>query len=350
MTAIAEYVQDYETLIEGIEFCLQLEQEIHRQGNLGALRSHYEKHPEDKLCQVYRPGSQQMVLCRRAGIEAIARMAARLVDEAEDGQDLSKKRIAEIISRKILQVGIDGVTDDAELVRVLKTYVEESKAEHIEASYWFPCILLHEGPPGPELGPPVPDRLALGPVQFTKFALFAQEFAAAVEKGAKRADEKAFELFAENAKEHGWVAHVSIPRCAPDVSRARGEVVIEAAINLIKVFIGLGYGRSMRLPHTAPARNRQTCVLADVQDRIEWTWHGRTLEGALVAGDPLAALPEHIRTFASDLLGMSLPGRRHEVTTRVLDALKWFGDASFEESAGVQIVKWVAGLERLTGT
>jgi hypothetical protein len=100
----------------------------------------------------------------------------------------------------------------------------------------------------------------------------------------------------------------------------------------------------------APARNRQTCVLTDVRNQVEWTWHGRTLEGALVAGDPLDALPQHIRTFASDLLNMSLPGNRGEATTRVLDALKWFGDASFEESAGVQIVKWVAGLERLTGT
>jgi hypothetical protein len=193
MTAIAEYVRDYEILIEGIEFCFELEQEMHRQGNLDALRSHYEKHPEDKLCQVYRRGSQQMVLCR-AGMEAIARMAVRLVGEATDGHDLSRKRIAEIISRKILQVGLDGVTDDTELMRILKTYVEESKAEHIEASYWFPCILLHDGPPGPELGPPVPEQLTLGPVKFMKFALFAEEFEAALKERRKACGREGFRI------------------------------------------------------------------------------------------------------------------------------------------------------------
>jgi hypothetical protein len=106
----------------------------------------------------------------------------------------------------------------------------------------------------------------------------------------------------------------------------------------------------MRLPHTSPARNGKTCVLTDVRNEVKWMWHGPSMEGALVAGDPLAALPLHTRTFASDLLHMSLSGSRDEATTRLLDTLKWFGDASFEESAGVQIVKWVAGLERLTGT
>jgi len=38
------------------------------------------------------------------------------------------------------------------------------------------------------------------------------------------------------------------------------------------------------------------------------------------------------------------------MTNRLLDALRWFGDASFEESSGVQIVKWIAALERLTTT
>lgn len=43
-------------------------------------------------------------------------------------------------------------------------------------------------------------------------------------------------------------------------------------------------------------------------------------------------------------------GRQSEATNRLVDALKWFGDASFEESSGVQIAKWVTALERLTTT
>jgi hypothetical protein len=348
--SVAEYVKDYDCLMEGIEFLLNLEQEMVRQGNMEVLRVHYDKHPEDKLCHVYRPGSREIVSCRRSGIQAIFRMAARLVAEAPNGYDLSRKRIAEIISERVLQVGIDNITDDFELVRVLKTYVGVSECEHVETSYRFPCVLLHTGPHHPELGPPCPDRFALGPVTFQQFPKFVEEFSQAVQRGEKRADEKALELFSKSGETHGWVASVAIPRCAPDVSRARAEEIIEAAINLLKVFVGLRYAGQMRLPHTTPSRNRETCILTDVGNEVKWAWHGRSLEGALVAGDPMAGVSPCTKAFASDLLNMGLSGNRDEATTRLLDALRWFGDGSFEESGGVQIVKWIAALERLTGT
>lgn len=348
--SIAEYVKDYDCLVEGIELLLSLEQRIHEQGNMEALRAHYDKHPEDKLCHVYRPGTREMVLCRRSGIEAIHSMASRLVAESPEGYDLSRKRIAEIISDRILQVGLDNVTDDFELVRILKSYVEVSESEHIEASYGFPCVLLHIGPNHPELGPPPPDQFALGPVSFEQYSIFAERFSHAIERGEKRAEDKALELFSKTAETHGWVASVAIPRCAADVSRARAEEIIEAAIDILKVFVGLGYARQMRLPHTTPSRNRETCFLTELNGEVKWAWHGRSLEGAMIAGDPLGHIPPCTKTFAADLLNMGLSGNRDEATTRLLDALKWFGDGSFEESAGVQIVKWIAALERLTGT
>ena len=348
--SVAEFVKDYDCLIEGIELLLRVQQEVHRQGNMEAIRAHYDKHPEDKLCDVYRPGTREMVLCRRSGIEAIHRIACRLVAESPRACDLSRKRISEIIRERILQIGLDGVTDDFELVRVLKTYVDQSESEHVEASYQFPCVLLHLGADHPDLGPPPPDQFALGPVTFEQYPIFAKRFGHAIERHEKSADKKALELFSKTAEEHGWVASVTMPRCAPDVSRARAEEIIEAAINLLKVFVGLRYAGQMRLPHVAPSRNRETCVLTEVNNEVKWSWHGRSLEGGMVAGDPMGHIPPRTRTFAGDLLSMALSGSRDEATTRLLDALKWFGDGSFEASAGVQIVKWIAGLERLTGT
>lgn len=99
-----------------------------------------------------------------------------------------------------------------------------------------------------------------------------------------------------------------------------------------------------------PARNRETCVLTEIDNKVEWSWQGPSLDGALVAGDPLDLVPQCIKNFAADLLTASLSGQRDEATNRLLDALQWFGDASFEESGGVQIVKWVAALERLTAS
>jgi hypothetical protein len=48
----------------------------------------------------------------------------------------------------------------------------------------------------------------------------------------------------------------------------------------------------------------------------------------MIAGDPLAGVSPCTKTFAAVLLNMGLSGNRDEATTRLLDALKWFGDAS----------------------
>ena len=96
-TSVAAYVQDYECLIEGIGFFIKLQKKVVENGNIDAIRRHYEQNPEDKLCDVFKPGTREMVLCRRSGIDAIKRMSLRLISEAPNGCDLSAKHIAEII-------------------------------------------------------------------------------------------------------------------------------------------------------------------------------------------------------------------------------------------------------------
>lgn len=348
--SIAEYIGDYDCLIEGVEYFLRLEQQCVAQRDFTAIHRHYEEHPEDKLCDIYRPGTREMVMCRRSGIDAIDRIARRLVAETPNGYDVSPKRIAEIISENILQTTIDQVTDDEELVRILRSHVSLSEGEHIEGSYHFPCVLLHCGPTHPNSPPPPPDEFALGPVTFRRFSTFVQDFNRSIDAGEKQAEEKTLDIFSESGEKYGWVASVWIPRCAPDVSRQRAEEIIEAAINLLKVFIGLRYARPMRLPHTAPSRNRETCVLTEVDRQVTWTWHGASLDGALMAGNPLDLVSPCMIGFAAGLLQKGQSGDRDESTNRLLDALRWFGDASFEESGGVQIVKWIAALARLTAT
>ncbi len=348
--SVRGYVDDYDCLISGVEFYLNLQQQVVKDGNIDVIRRHHDAYPEDKLCHIYRPGDRGMVLCRRSGIDAIRRTTLRLTTEAPNGYDLSSKRIAEIISERVLQVAIDGITSDEELVRTLKSYVALSELEHIEATHYFPCILLHVSPTHADIGPPPPEEMVLGPVKFQRFAAFLKEFREAVERGEKRPEEKSIDMFSEVAGKDGWVASVRVPRCAPDVSLKRAEQIVEAAINLVKVFIGLDYARSMRLPHTAASRNSKTCVLTDVGGDVAWRWQGQSLEGALVVGDPITSMPQDLREFAALLLTRGLIGHRSDFTNKLLDALKWFGDASFEESNGVRIVKWIAALERLTTT
>ena len=343
------YVADFECLMDGIMEMLALEQRITLDGDLTAIKDHYAKHPEDALCHIYRPLDHSMVLCRREGIYAIGRMAQRLVEEALNGPDLSSDAIAKIISDRIVQVMLDRITDDNEFVGLLQSYVRASEIEHAEISHHLPCVLTHELPKNPIAGEPGPDQFDLGPVKFRRLEIFLADLNQSVERKQKEVG-GSLEHFVEAAKRHGWVASVSIPRCAPDVSRARAETIVGAGIDFLKLVIGLRHAKSMRLPHTSAARNRETCVLSEENGKVEWTWYGRELEGALVGGNWFDSIPQNFRCFAGHLLASCLNGRQSEATNRLVDALKWFGDASFEESSGVQIAKWVTALERLTTT
>jgi hypothetical protein len=68
--------------------------------------------------------------------------------------------------------------------------------------------------------------------------VFAHDFTQAVQCGEKQ-EEKALDMFSSSGEKYGWVASVKIPRCAPDISRRRADEIIEAAINLLKIFYQL---------------------------------------------------------------------------------------------------------------
>ncbi len=347
--SVRAYVADYECLMEGITLFLRLEQKVFEKKDMSAIRDHYDAHPEDKLCNIYHPEDRRMLLCTRSGMDAIHRITKRLIEEAPNGADLSSNAIAEAISNNIAQVMLDQVTDDNELVRRLKAYVALTESEHASITHHLPCVIMHPLPANEMAGGPLQDTFVLAPVTFQHAPVFMERLKA-VEANRKDADERTVKYFSEVAEKHGWVASVTIPLCAPDVSRKRAEDIIETAINVLKVFIGLDYANSMRLPHVSAARDRQTCILTEKDGEYSWTWHGRSMEGARVRNDWFGSFSQNYCGLASYLLRACLSGQRSEAANRLVDALRWFGDASFEESCGVKVSKWIAALERLTTT
>lgn len=347
--SVRAYLSDYECLMEGVSFFIQLEQKILDKKDISPIREHYDAHPEDKLCEIARPKGGGGLLCTRAGIDAIHRMTKRLIEEAPNSVDLSYKAIAETISKHIAQVMVDQVTDDNELVRILKSYVKLTESEHASITHHIPCVIMQPLPNNEFAGGPLQDTFILSPVTFQHASTFIERLKA-LEARRDSSDERTVKYFSEAAEKYGWVASVTIPSCAPDVSRKRAEDVIETAINSLKVFIGLGYANSMRLPHVSAARDRETCILAEKDGEFSWTWYGRGMQGASVRNDWAASLPQEYCNLASYLLHACLSGKRTEAANRLVDALRWFGDASFEESCGVKVSKWIAALERLTTT
>jgi hypothetical protein len=320
---------------------MRLQQESVSVGNIHAIQQHYDENPGDKLCHIYRPNDNAMIMCRRSGTDAIHRIARRLVSAAPNSADLSIEDVSGIISHNILQFTIDGSNDEAELYKTLQTYVLKSEEKHETIAYHFACVLVHEV---------APSRFCLGPVSFRRCSEFIVDLERKKMASEIEIEEEPLQRFKENAEKYGWVASIGIPKCAPAISMIRAERTVQTAINILKVFIGLRHSKTMRLPHVVPASNRETFMLIQKKTNLTWRWQGQSLQGALVGDNWLDQIPPGYRHDAARLLFTCIRGERSEIANRVIDAIQWFGDASFELMAGVQIIKWVAGLERLTTT
>jgi hypothetical protein len=190
----------------------------------------------------------------------------------------------------------------------------------------------------------------MGPVAFQLAEHFSAEMAKHIEDGSAEIEQEVAEKFEERAKRHGWVASVQIPPCGSDVSRKRAENTIELAVALMKVFFGIPHSKGMRLPHIAAHRDREAYLLIQEGSKITWQWDGPSLEAALVADGWLNQIHEVYRYAVAHLLHESTLGHHSEIAARIADATRWYNDVSFENAAGVQVVKLVAALERLTVT
>jgi hypothetical protein len=157
--------------------------------------------------------------------------------------------------------------------------------------------------------------------------------------------------FEEYTSHLGWVASVTVPPCAEESAMRRAEVAVTTAINLLRLVVGIDYGRDMRLVHSAYALPLQTEHAVSQNGKLNFVWTRRG-SGALVEKN-WYLLMDKWQDFwrgAAHLLSTTVAGNRSEVAERVTDALTWFGDVAFESAPGVQIVNFVAALERLTTT
>lgn len=147
----------------------------------------------------------------------------------------------------------------------------------------------------------------------------------------------------------GWIASVSVPACSTEITKTRAELAARTAVNIVRVWFGLGHGSRMRVVHTEPALSGATEYLVEVEKSLSLC-SARTREGAIVADGWFSQVHIVHRNIVSRLIRDIVFDERTEIIERLIDALSWFGDAAFEPSPGAKIVKLVMMLERITIT
>lgn len=331
------HAEDLRRIIRGLEVFVGLD--------FPRLREYYRTHEEDRLCDLTRADGKGMVPCTRDAIRAIVSIADRHIASLANPNDYSISDLAEAIRRRMVRAMIEEDSDEAILVRVLREGTEEIEKTHTERVFHFPCALVSARNP---------ESVSLGSVEFRPLAAFLKANKDSFDKYVGSGDEhKArVERFEKYAARYGWVASVRVPACAPANSQARAETVASTAINLIRLFLGAGHARYMRLAHSFSSSPLSYDFVVEEAAQFD-LWATRNVPGAIVEDswwDALRTRAPGLCVWGGALLEAATRKRTSEMVSRVVDGLSWFGEATFEASVGKQIAKFEAALERLTVT
>jgi hypothetical protein len=332
-------LRDFWRIHDGLEAYVKLD----AKGMMERLKAH----KEDAFCEVTDYARTGKLMCTRDGYDAIHALAERHRDSMPVPDDYSVKELVGGIRSHIVRVIVDEKQDEPALARVLAQAVADADKNHIERTYHFPSVVVpYDEPP----------QFRIGVVGFTAAKSFRQAMATEIQQYVERSSDQAHATdrvarFEEYIAHLGWVASVTIPACAEESARCRAEVAVTTAINLLRLVFGVDYGRDMRLAHSAHVQPLHTEHAVSQNGKLHFVW-SRKGSGALVEKNWYLLMDkwEAFWQGAAHLISTTVVGKRSEVAERVIDALTWFGDAAFESAPGVQIVNFVAALERLTTT
>jgi hypothetical protein len=332
----SEDQNDYERFLEGITFFFGLAPQ--------QLMEHMKLHKEDAFSQIRHFSGQGSAPCTTDGMNHLGLLVQRRIQVMSNGKDFDYQEVVREIADHIgpsLQEGVQDGKDTEDIFEcVFASALGPLKDKQKKSIYHFPCVLARAKSP---------EEFTVGPVRFTVASLFESRLASLSSTEMQFGEGVRNDEFINYIRQFGWIASVNVPPCSPGISKTRAELAAQTAINIVRVWFGLGYGRRMRLVHTEPATSGFSKYLVEADNEISVSW-SRTAEGALVVDGWFDQVDVEHHKLASWLLRDIVFDERTEIVERLIDALSWFGDAAFEPSPGAKIAKLVMLLERLTTT
>lgn len=327
---------DYEGFLEGVAFFLRLAPE--------QAMEHIRLHKEDAFSQIRHFSGQGSALCTKAGMNHLRLLVQRRIQALDDGKDFDYQDVVDEIAERVgpaLKAGAEKGEDAEDTFEcVFTSALKIAKGRQRKSTYHFPCVLA---------GAKSPQEFTVGPVKFTVASLFESRLASLSSTEMQFDENIRNAEFIHYIRQFGWLASVNVPPCSPRISQNRAELAGRTAINIVRVWFGLGHGRRMRLVHVEPATSGFSKYLVEANNEISLSW-SRTAEGAAVVDGWFDQVDVRHHKLASWLLRDIVFDERTEIVERLIDALSWFGDAAFEPSPGAKIAKLVMLLERLTTT
>jgi hypothetical protein len=342
------------------------------------LKVHHETNRQDALCSIPHPEPERGILvCGREAYNRFYQIAERhLATEPSLKNNFDAEVFANAVVEEFVRVFLKDAreVDQRWVNKMLSATVKKLKSKHKALTHYIPCVIVSDKEP---------QEFRIGPVRFMTVDKFLSENHEALENERRRLLEDglknrqemiekglrtAEELLPENSakfadmlvdglteyfKQFRWVAEVAIPECEEEVSLRRAEIVVEAALDILKLFFTESYGKNLRLGHSRGFAERTASLTREADEKLNIKIHrgSEHVPGGSAWFEKVTGKdPFYIKAAGTALQSLIDPRYVSHLGQRFLDALNWYGQAVTELRPSAQIIKYAAALERLTVT
>lgn len=341
---------------------------------LSERKGRFRKSPVEAFYQVPHPSGTGCLPCGAQGWEAlgkIADVAFRTNPDLESRVKRSDVRDAVIgaFVKLVLREGRE--IDEATASLLLHEAIGAVRGSLADTEHHVPCVLL----PGD-----CKDKFRIGPVTFVRRKRFfrcrrevlrrsieaqvashTELVQANLSRGLSR--ERAYTesesrqlvrgLHAQaiwRYRKYPWIASVRINGCQYDLSHERATRAVETALHAIRVVLGTRATKPLRIGWTGRETLLSAHLYTDAQGLIHSSLGWRSGEAAIDAGrwqEVLQQQSVYVDGLGQALLALADPDEVTSLRLRLLDGVRWFGDAATDSVTSSSIVKYVAAIERL---
>lgn len=305
---------------------------------------YFNSHRYSSFCTIRTPEGREI---------SIGLIAERQFDELCEILNLFSPDLSKRISHGELKKGIKTAFHKQYIVQKssidkhsIKTMLEQASSAlstQLEThEHHIPCVFFIE---------PSPETFYVGAVKFTRVGSFV---AALIGTPSKDIDEHIIsqrDRSIEYYEKYPWVATVTIEQCGYKNSLKNAIFVCETALNVLRVLFGRERTKWVRLSTSKGDGLTAAHIWSTNNSEIKYSLSSRASsppgptnwydflhgEQSLEIISVLGSVIEHSRNFKA----------HSELTSRLLDAINWFGDACLEPSPAAAILKYVTCIERL---
>ena len=303
----------------------------------------------DHLSTIPHPRGNGHLICGIAAERRLSQLAEKALRNTNLTGRLAKGPLLRELKKEIANHFLREANpvDAKQCQYVANKAIQTAALAIVDTTHLIPCHLAND---------PVPHKISIGPVTFTKTSIALEEHKDSLQAFAKtdelseKLSRHAFEYF----EGFGWIAEVDVPGCDPKQSASKAAAMVQSALDCIHLMIGASHSSKMRVGgpnyfkdrrstiaiNSKGAANISVSLQSEGEHLVDDWWN-------LVLANGASALVELMGISISEVHLSQSPA---PLAQRFIDASGWFGQGARDTHPASQLVKFVTAVERTVTT